>query len=171
MPVYDEYVRRYPGPGELARESAEGLYGVVGTLGLRWRVPLMLRMAELITDAGSVPKSLPELTALPGVGPYAAGAFLSMHSGVRALIIDSNVVRWLGRVLELETGPETRRQAWFIAIVEKLTPRRAFREFNYAMLDLAMTVCKPRPRCRLCPLARGLCTFRRPNPKRLPHAR
>lgn len=161
--MYDKFVRRFPHPGDLVRESPETLHRVVGSLGLRWRVPLMLKMAERILVDGKVPTSLDRLTKLPGVGPYAAGAFLSMHSGVRAHIIDSNVVRWLGRVLALRTDPETRRKSWFIALVDDLTPQHEFREFNYAMLDLAMRVCRAKPECDQCPLSTRVCAHRRAN--------
>lgn len=159
--VYSEFVRRYPDPECLVREKPGQLREVIGSLGLHWRMPLIVQLAEKLKTSGEVPSSLEELKTLPGVGPYAASAYLSMHRDVRALIIDSNVVRWLGRVLGVPTDPETRRKAWLRDVVDTLTPKRAFRDFNYAMLDLSMKVCRPRPECARCPLPATLCAYRR----------
>jgi A/G-specific adenine glycosylase len=42
------------------------------------------------------------------------------------------------------------------ALVERVTPRAAAREWNWAVLDLAAMICVPRnPRCEVCPLVRG----------------
>ncbi len=161
VPVYRAFVEKYPEPEFLAREKPAELLNVVGRLGLHWRAPLMIQMARKIGPSGEPPSSLEALVELPGVGPYAASAYLSLHRGRRAAIVDSNVVRWLGRVFGFKTDPETRRKAWLLRLAEDLTPARNFREYNYAVLDLAMKVCGPRPRCEECPLSRQLCRFSR----------
>jgi adenine-specific DNA glycosylase len=46
---------------------------------------------------------------------------------------------------------DPRQVKWINELVERLTPRRAFRDFNHAVLDLTMTVCVPwNPRCENC---------------------
>ena len=160
VPVYEEFARRYPSPTLLLREKPDALRQVVGSLGLHWRTPLLMRMASDVAMLGAPPDRIEELTDLPGVGPYAAAAYLSFHRGVRAPIVDSNVVRWLGRVFDFPTDPETRRKRWLIELADALTPARAFRAYNYAVLDLSMTICSATPHCTKCPLANGLCTFR-----------
>jgi A/G-specific adenine glycosylase len=159
VPVYERFAERYPEPKFLAREKPAEFLGVIASLGLRWRAPLMIQMAQKIEGSGSPPENLEALTALPGVGPYAASAFLSLHRGKRAVIVDANVVRWLGRVFGFATDAETRRKAWLIRLADELTPRRRFRDYNYAVLDLAMKICVARPRCDDCPLSRGLCKY------------
>ena len=159
VPVYRAFAEKYPEPRFLAREKPGALLDVVGSLGLRWRAPLMIRMAQRIEAAGAPPDSLEELVSLPGVGPYAAGAYLSFHRDKRAVIIDANIVRWLGRVFGFATHPETRRKAWLIRLAEELTPQRSFRAYNYAVLDLSMKVCSTKPRCAECPLSEGLCRY------------
>jgi A/G-specific adenine glycosylase len=45
--------------------------------------------------------------------------------------------------------------------VDRLLPRRMVREFNWAMLDLAALVCRPKhPKCEQCPVKR-LCRYYR----------
>ena len=161
VPVHRTFAQRYPTPEALAKESQSGLLSVISPLGLRWRAPLMIRMAGIVADRGRPPERLEELTALPGVGPYAASAYLSLHRGIRAPIVDANVVRLYGRVFGFPTGPETRRKKWLLRLADEMTPRRSFRQFNYALLDLAMKVCVSRPKCEECPLSQGPCDFDR----------
>ncbi len=70
------------------------------------------------------------------------------------MIIDANVVRVICRLVGEPYDGETRRKRWLMDLAERLTPERTFRDYNYALLDLAMVVCLPAaPRCRACPLA------------------
>lgn len=159
LPVYGDFAERYPTPDQVAREKPATFARVVKPLGLHWRIALLRRMARVVSELGEPPDSSDELTKLPGVGPYAAAAYLSFHRNIRAVIVDSNIVRWLGRVFGFRTDAETRRKRWLIELADWLTPRQTFRQYNYAVLDLSMTICRRRPRCSKCPLAEGICEF------------
>ena len=154
VPVFDELMRRYPSARRFAKASAHDITKLVAPLGLHWRAALLHRLALRIGDLGGrLPRSQVELEELPGVGPYAAAAALSLHGGVRATIVDSNVVRVLARLTGRDYDGETRRQGWVRDLAETLTPEHDFHRFNYALLDLSMLVCKPStPRCDRCPL-------------------
>ena len=174
VPVYRAFAERYPEPHFLAREKPAELLNVVGSLGLRWRIPLMIEMAGRL-GSGGPPDTLEELTELPGVGPYAAAAYLSFHRGRRAVIIDANVVRWLGRFFGFRTDAETRRKGWLIHLADELTPTQTYRDYNYAVLDLAMKLCVTKPRCQECPVSDGCRYFAKrataADPEPLPRAR
>ncbi len=157
-PVFDELIRRYPSAQRFAMASERDIQELITSLGLRWRAPLLHRLASSIgVRKGHLPRTQVELEALPGVGPYAAGAALSLHGNTRALIIDSNVVRVLSRLVGAPYDGETRRKRWLRELSDELTPHDGHRRFNYALLDLAMLLCSPRsPRCNACPL-RAMC--------------
>src|SRR5439155_10024055 len=89
---------------------------------------------------------------LPGIGPYTAGALLSIGFGQDAATVDTNIERVLSRYafgrpgsgLELATA------------ARGLMPEGRGRDWNQALMDLGATVCKARaPRCLLCPLREG----------------
>lgn len=155
VPVFREFRQRYPSAARFSRATAMELAVLIAPLGLRWRVPLLHRLANDIgRRRGRIPTKREELENLPGVGPYAAAATLSFHGGKRAAIVDANVVRVLCRLTGMPFDGETRRKRWMIELADRLTPPRAFRRYNYALLDLAMTVCMAgQPRCRSCPLS------------------
>ena len=164
IPVYQVFRKKYATPSALAAASEGELSGVVGSLGLHWRTPLLIKMASIVAEHGLPGDNFGDLQRLPGVGPYAAAAYLSMHRGVRATIVDANVVRWLGRLFGVETNCETRRKRWFISLADALTPRRTFRDYNYAVLDFAMQLCSHAPKCDECPFATDLCRFAKRDP-------
>lgn len=157
--VFKEFCARYPTAASLVEAGPDAVRDITANLGLHWRGPLLLETARMVAQQGEVPDSLPGLLALPGVGPYAAAATLSLHQGRRATIVDNNVARWLARMTGRPYDAETRRKRWVRDLAEVLTPERVFRDYNYAVLDFTMQLCVPvRPRCEKCPL-RSDCRF------------
>ncbi|MBK6663249.1 MAG: hypothetical protein IPG47_11100 [Thermoflexaceae bacterium] len=76
-----------------------------------------------------------------------------------------HVARWLA-AWQVACTAETRRKRWLRELADSLTPRTGFREYNYAVLDFTMLVCRPGvPACGECPL-RTECQF----PLSLPRA-
>jgi A/G-specific adenine glycosylase len=147
---------QFPTAASLAVGGLPAISELTGRLGLHWRGPLLLRIAEAIADlGGSPPETAEELRRLKGVGMYTAGAWLSLHRGKRVAIIDANIARWLSRITGLPYNRDPRHVEWIKELAERLTPRRRFRDFNYAALDFTMKICVPRnPRCHACPLQR-----------------
>ncbi|MGQ9923335.1 MAG: A/G-specific adenine glycosylase [Armatimonadota bacterium] len=158
-PVYTELIERFPDPASLAAAGEEELASLFRPLGLAWRIPLLRQLASCLAERGGrVPLSFDELRTLPLVGDYVAAAYLSLHAGHRAVLIDANVVRWLCRLTGRPYGGETRRKLWLRELAESVTPRQQVREFNYALLDFTMDVCAVRPACNRCPLRR-ICEY------------
>jgi A/G-specific adenine glycosylase len=105
---------------------------------------------------GQIPSRLDELTALPGIGRYTAGAIASIAFDRQAPILDGNVARVLCRLEKIESdprNPKTVKQLW--ALAEKILPTRRCGQFNSALMELGATVCTPRlPKCPICPVKR-----------------
>lgn len=166
-PVYSEFVRRFPDPTTLAEASTPEVRSVISPLGLTWRARLLPELGKkLVEMQPTMPVDIRSLLDIPGVGPYAAAAFLSLHAGRRAPIVDSNIARFYGRFFGFDTGPETRRSKEVLRLAERMTPQRRYRDFNYALIDFGRAVCGPRPhyascplasRCYLCRLSAGFC--------------
>lgn len=152
-PIYNEFTIRYETPSEAMKAERDCLTSLLKPLGLNWRIEKILEcIMALDAQGGHIPVNLDDLMKLPGIGRYVASSYLSFHSGVRASIIDSNVVRLYGRIFELKTNAETRRKKWFLELAETMTPDEFFKDFNYALLDLTRQICKRKPLCHSCPL-------------------
>lgn len=103
---------------------------------------------------GVIPEERKDLLAVPSIGPYIAAAIRIFGYNVRDVIIDTNVVRVLGRFYGLRITPETRRRKSFIQLAEQHVPQDNFIEYSYGILDFAAQICRSvNPKCNSCILA------------------
>ena len=150
--------------GEAMSRSSELSHGNRGRIFVIWFLFMGARnlhaaAKRIVTDFhGQIPSRVDELTALPGIGRYTAGAIASIAFDRRAPILDGNVARVLCRLEKIRTDPrkpQTIRKLWKLA--EKILPSRHCGQFNSALMELGATVCTPRqPRCSICPV-RSFC--------------
>jgi A/G-specific adenine glycosylase len=100
-----------------------------------------------------------DLTTLPGVGRYTAGAIVAQADDVDVPAIEVNV----RRVAERVSGARLPERAAEAASVRIGRPLRG-RDRLLALMDVGSLLCRPRdPRCAECPL-RGRCATRGPLP-------
>lgn len=151
---------RYPTPESLVRAGPLAARQITAITGLHWRAPHLYQLALAVNARdGSPPETEAELRSITGIGGYTAAAWLSLHRNKRATIVDSNIARWLARLTGKPYPRDPRHVRWVNDLAGRLTPRRAFREYNYAVLDFTMLVCTGHaPRCRTCPL-RSECRY------------
>jgi len=159
VPVFRRIQTEYPTAAAFGNAREEDLVELVAPLGLKWRGRLFVTLARDIGQRrGRLPRTSGALRELPGVGEYVAAAVLALHTGRRDVLIDSNVVRLLARLVGVPHDGETRREPWLREMADRLTPEAEFREYGYAVLDHSMTICRPRrPLCEICPLV-DLCS-------------
>ena len=101
VPAWQEWMRRWPGPAELAQAPTAAVLRVWGRLGYPRRALRLIECARSVVEqhGGVLPDDLDALLALPGVGEYTAGAVLAFAHGRRALVLDTNVRRVLARAV------------------------------------------------------------------------
>ncbi|MDE3065070.1 MAG: A/G-specific adenine glycosylase [Acidobacteriota bacterium] len=152
------FMDRFATPADCARAPLAEVLRLWGGLGYPRRARSLHAAARAIRDdhGGVVPSSIEELRRLPGVGDYTAAAVASFAFGQRVAVLDTNV----GRVLARAVSNATLTPAQARAVASRLLPRRGSAAFNQAMIDLGATVCRSRPRCDDCPVARA-CRWRR----------
>lgn len=156
--VIPSILARWPRPSDMHSASIQELRDAMHSLGRLERVLTLRDLAGAVRDA--IPVEQRALEALPGVGPYTAAAYRSLHLGKRAVLVDSNVARLICRLNGWTYTPESRRDTRVLDAAEMLTPTRAHRAYNYAVLDFTMLICRPAaPHCDSCPLADD-CTSR-----------
>ena len=152
--VYQELFERWPDAAALSRARVQSIASVIRPLGLVRRAGTLKTLAADVEQLGDVPVDLPGLMALPGVGRYAASATLAVAFGQPVPTVDGVTARVYRRFFGLEgDGPASNdKELW--GSVERATPTGGVRDWNWAVLDLAATVCLPKvPRCRICPLS------------------
>ena len=170
VPVYLEFIKKYPKVESLARANPRDVEHFFRKLGMVNRAERIIRMAKYIVEnfSGRIPSERKELLRIPGIGEYIADALLVFAFNKRTVAIDSNIVRVVTRLFCITTKGEGRRDPRIRRIVEQLVPPNYVREFNWALIDLAAVVCRPRsPQCDKCPL-RDVCCHRRRQSKDAP---
>jgi A/G-specific adenine glycosylase len=153
VPVYEELFELWPTPADLARAPVRQIEAVIRPLGLLRRAARLKLLAARIDELGSVPSSATELEALPGVGRYAAGVALATMRDRATAPVDSVSARVYRRYFGSEARVEPSEDVGLWELVARVVPAHRARDVNWAVLDIAATVCLPRnPRCATCPL-------------------
>lgn len=162
LPVYRNFCKVYKKPQDVLNDQKKKYVKILGSLGLRWRIPLFYKLCEEVVEnyGALIPVNKAELLKLSGVGDYVASAFLSFHLNNPYPLIDANTVRFVSRYFGINRNPESRRDKKFIQIINELLPNRYLNRFNYCFLDFSMSICSNTPACLDCKLRRK-CKFYR----------
>jgi A/G-specific adenine glycosylase len=163
IPFYRAFLEAFPTLEALAGAEEGAVLARWSGLGYYARARALRRAAqEALARHGGLPASVDALRALPGFGPYTAGAVASIAFAIPAAAVDGNVARVLSRLELVEGDPaaaSTRETLWEKAAA-LVDPRRPG-DWNQALMELGATVCDVRaPACRRCPVAR-LCRARK----------
>lgn len=157
VPYFERFLARFPSVEALAEAPEEEVVKAWEGLGYYRRARQLWAAARAIrAEHGGVVPSEPEaLRALPGVGPYIAGAVASIAFDRPAPILEANSERVLGRLVACEEPAGSsafRTRLWGVA--DRLVRGPAPGRLNQALMELGATVCVPRaPRCLGCPVA------------------
>lgn len=164
VPAYRAFIRAFPTVRALARASRADVIRAWAGLGYNRRAVNLHRAAQQIAAAGTFPRTIDGLRALPGIGDYTAAAVACFAFGARIAAFDVNAHRVVARAgLGEEPSPANRARARALADAW-LAPRRAA-DHNQALMDLGATICVARaPRCDACPLERACPSRGRPRP-------
>jgi A/G-specific adenine glycosylase len=153
---YQKFMKRFPSLTSLSTAKEDDVLMHWSGLGYYARARNLHKTAKIIKEKyrGAFPKTVDELSQLPGIGRSTAGAILSFSKNISATILDGNVKRVLIRFHAVEGWPsdlKIQNQLWKIA--EQYTPQKNIKEYNQAMMDLGATLCtRSKPNCISCPL-------------------
>ena len=160
LPYYRRWMERFPTVADVARAPLESVLKAWEGLGYYSRARNLHRAAQALVEShrGRIPNRLEALLALPGIGPYSAGAIASIAFNRAAPSVDGNVSRVLARLLGLDCDvrrPAGRTAVWSGAerlLSAALAQGGRPRDFNEGLMELGALICRPRaPKCPLCP--------------------
>lgn len=163
IPYFNRFMHKFPTVEALAEADQEEVLKAWEGLGYYSRVRnLQSAVKEVHTQyGGQVPNTLEDISSLKGVGPYTAGAILSIAYGVPEPAVDGNVMRVLSRILLIKEDiakPATRKV--FEQAVRVLISKENPSAFNQALMELGALICTPTsPSCLLCPVREHCIAF------------
>ncbi|MFP3459468.1 A/G-specific adenine glycosylase [Arthrobacter globiformis] len=157
LPVWEEWIRRWPEPAALARESAGEAVRAWGRLGYPRRALRLHAAAAAIErdHGGEVPSDYTELLGLPGVGSYTAAAVAAFAFGRRETVVDTNIRRVHARLFSGAALPAPALTAAEMRLAAELLPSDAGTSvrWNASVMELGALVCTARsPKCAACPV-------------------
>ncbi|MFF7214359.1 A/G-specific adenine glycosylase [Streptomyces sp. NPDC008238] len=164
LPVYGQWLERWPTPGDLAAEAAGEAVRAWGRLGYPRRALRLHAAATAIAQlhGGEVPTEHAELLALPGVGEYTAAAVASFAYGQRHPVLDTNVRRVFARAVTGVEYPPNATTAAERRVAHRMLPadEATAARWAAATMELGALICTARgPECVRCPIA-GQCAWR-----------
>ncbi len=172
LPRYRRFLERFPNLEALASAGEDAVLAEWSGLGYYSRARALHAAARKMAseNGGEFPRDLDAARALPGVGPYTAGAVLSIAYNLPLPVLDGNAIRVLTRLYRIGGDPRrgsTNRSLRDLA--EQLIPPGKASQFNQALMELGALVCLPKkPRCGGCPLRNQCESLRRGDQNRYP---
>ncbi|HVX89486.1 MAG TPA: A/G-specific adenine glycosylase [Gemmatimonadales bacterium] len=157
---YERFLGRWPTLRHLAKARPAQVREAWEGLGYYRRAANLHSLAKVVVKErdGVMPDDTAELRALPGVGPYTAGAVACFAFERRTPAVDTNVARVIRRAFHPRRPKDPNdKVVWQTA--EALLPRtgKSAWAFNQGIMELGALVCTARvARCGECPV-RGAC--------------
>jgi A/G-specific adenine glycosylase len=150
---FRKFVEKWPTVQALAAAELDDVLRAWAGLGYYARARNLHACAKVIVErhGGEFPANHAALLALPGVGPYTAGAIAAIAFDLPFAAVDGNVERVLSRSFAIEEPlPQSKPRLTLLA--QDLVPVARAGDFAQAMMDLGATICTPRsPNCQICP--------------------
>jgi A/G-specific adenine glycosylase len=152
---YSRFLQALPTVEDLAKAHDDHLHKLWEGLGYYSRVRNLKKAAQRIMElhSGCFPREYAQVRALPGIGPYTAGAICSIAFDQKTPAVDGNVLRLVSRLTDDATPidlPAYKKQVE--DALRDVYPERAG-DFTQALMELGATLCGPNrePDCGGCP--------------------
>jgi A/G-specific adenine glycosylase len=148
IPKWLAWLERFPTLADLATASRADAIRAWQGLGYNLRAVRLHAIAvQAAADCGGeLPRDVPGLLRLKGIGRYTAGAVACFAYEQPVAMVDTNVRRVLSRVFGWPGSAVD-------DLAESVLPASAAYAWNQALMDLGATLCRARrPLCLACPL-------------------
>lgn len=174
-PYYDRFMERFPSVHDLATATEDEVLQFWAGLGYYRRARQLRSAAIDVIErwGGEFPRSVKELQSLPGFGRYTAGAVCSFAFDLPAPVLEANTVRVFARLAGHNgvIGHAPYMHALWAVSTSLVNEAESPRLFNLAAMELGALVCKPKPRCEICPVQAWCIAYKRGDEQFIPQSR
>jgi len=139
----------FPDMKSLSRAKEEDVLLLIkGVMNYRKKAKWLMELAQTVKEDKNIPRSMSELTKLPGIGRKSANVIMR-EAGVKpeGIIVDLHVVRVAPRLgIVTETNPEKIEKQ-----LMEIIPQKDWDETGMAISFLGREICRPKnPKCPEC---------------------
>ncbi|WP_336784306.1 A/G-specific adenine glycosylase [Paenibacillus illinoisensis] len=156
IPYFNRFIANFPTVQALAEAAEEDVLKNWEGLGYYSRARNLQAAAQQVMElhGGEMPQDKQAVFALKGVGPYTAGAILSIAFNQPQPAVDGNVMRVLSRYFLIDEDiMKGSTRVLMEELAGELIPEGRARDFNQALMELGALVCTPKaPHCLTCPV-------------------
>ncbi len=156
LPIYNEWMKRWPTPADLAGATPAEVITAWGRLGYPRRALRLHECAKVITNEldGVIPNDETQLRKLPGIGEYTAAAIVAFAFNGRSLVLDINIRRLFSRLYRGEESPTTTPTKAERLEYAQYLPEKNAHIWAAATMELGALICTAKnPLCGRCPVA------------------
>lgn len=153
---FTRWLERFPDIVSLAAAEEDEVLSCWEGLGYYSRARNLHRTAKLLAEQGHMlPAVYEDLVKLPGIGPYTAGAIMSIAFNQDFPVVDANIERLFARLFDIITPIKSRENKTLVwQKAATMLPTGNSRNFNQALMELGALVCLPKnPLCSQCPVS------------------
>lgn len=156
IPYYNKFMRRFPTLFDLAEAEEQSVLKNWEGLGYYSRARNLQQGVREVVEkyGGKVPDCKKDILSIRGIGPYTAGAVLSIAYDIPEPAVDGNVMRVLARVFLIDDDiSKQKTRKLFEEKIAGLMPEDDPSGFNQGLMELGALICRPKqPKCEACPL-------------------
>lgn len=162
---YLRWMERFPDVASVAAATEDEVLKMWEGLGYYGRARNLHRAAQMVMARfdGALPGNATDLRLLPGIGPYTAGALLSIAFNLPVPAVDANAERVLARFLDepasvRSAGVRRRFESFVREMMDHVPPR----DISQGLMEFGALCCTSRrPSCAVCPGAPYCAAWRR----------
>ncbi len=155
-PYYRAWLERFPTIADLAAAPTADVISLWAGLGYNRRAVNLQRTARYVVEelGGVFPTDVLSLLALPGVGPYTAGAIACFALEQDVAFLDTNMRRTLHRIFfGVDVPKPSASERDVLAVAERIVPPGNGWTWNQALIEFGALQCTARrPACVVCPV-------------------
>ena len=154
LPIWNEWLRRWPTPQDLAAAKKSDVIKAWGRLGYPRRALRLHEAAGVISKKfnNQVPRAIEDLQSLPGVGDYTAAAIAAFAYNESSLVLDVNIRRLFARAIDGDQFATSAPSKVERKLRYELIPADGAK-WAAATMELGALICTARnPICEKCPL-------------------
>ena len=163
LPKWQEWMKRWPTPKDLAKATPAEVLTAWGRLGYPRRALRLHAAAQIIAEDfnNQVPTETHILQTLPGIGEYTAAAITAFAFEQQSLVMDVNIRRLLTRIIDGNEHPKPAPTVKEKASRLALQPTKNAHIWAAATMELGALVCTSKnPICEKCPVI-SQCNWRK----------
>lgn len=153
---FDKWLKKFPDWKSLADATNAEVIKEWAGLGYNRRALMLRDIARQVVEKG-VPETKEQWLEFKGVGPYTASALTVFSLRQRAMPIDTNIRRVVGRLFLRKHYPDLKNDEVISEVgTHELMNSDNFIDVPQALFDLATIHCVKKPDCSACPM-KDLC--------------